>query len=94
MYKNQYHSLCLFEIVFQVFQQVIKVWKTVNKFHLNLLCLLINAFSTHYIFWVNKGNLLLKLKHGRNSVFKLGSAIASEFFASRKSYCRMCQEPG
>ncbi len=33
LYKNQYYSLYLFKIVFQVFPQVIKVWKTVNKFH-------------------------------------------------------------
>ncbi len=30
-----------FKIVFQVFPQVIKLWKTV-KFHPNLICLLIN----------------------------------------------------
>ncbi len=41
MYKNQGHSLYLFKIVFQVFPQVIKVWKTV-KFHPNLISLLIN----------------------------------------------------
>ncbi len=42
MYKNQYHSLYLFKIVFQVFSASNKEWKTVNKFHPNLICLLIN----------------------------------------------------
>ncbi len=28
--------------MFHIFTQVIKVWKTVNKFHPNLICLLIN----------------------------------------------------
>ncbi len=42
MYKNQCQSFCLFKIVFQVFPQVIEVWKTVNKFHPNLISLLIN----------------------------------------------------
>ncbi len=38
---NTMHYLCLFKIVFQVFSQVIKVWKTL-KFHTHLICLLIN----------------------------------------------------
>ncbi len=39
MYTNQGNSLCLFNIVFP---QVIKVWKTENEFHPNLISLLIN----------------------------------------------------
>ncbi len=39
--------------------------ETVNKFHSNLICLLINEM---YIILVNKEDLLLKFKHGRNIV--------------------------
>ncbi len=55
MYKNQYHYLCSFNIVFKFFPQVIRVllgvqvWKIVNKFHPNLICLLINDIYTHFI---------------------------------------------
>ncbi len=47
--------------LFQVFPKVVKVWKTVNKFLPNWISLLINEIET--LFFVNKENLLLKLKH-------------------------------
>ncbi len=59
MNKHLCHSLCSIKIVFQVFPQVIKVWKTVNKFHPNCICLLINEIETFVL--VNKGDFLLQL---------------------------------
>ncbi len=86
MYKNQCHSLYLFKIVFQVFPQVIKVWKTVNKFHPNLICLLINEILNTFNFLVNKGDLLLKLKYGRNIVrllyLKKTGTVTFSFFST------------